>query len=98
MPRRVRQNFLPISPPSNFQVVAINRTLSLSWSANPEADLAGYKVHYSTTGYPYTSTVDVGNVTSFVLSGLPTGPYFVSVTAYDTSRDNQTDQIDGNES
>lgn len=88
----------PISPPSNFQVVAINRTLSLSWSANPEADLAGYKVHYSTTGYPYTSTVDVGNVTSFVLSGLPTGPYFVTVTAYDTSRDNQTDQIDGNES
>jgi sugar lactone lactonase YvrE len=91
----------PISPPANFQVVAVNRTLSLQWNANPEADLAGYKVHYSTTldrGYPYTTTIDVGNVTSYVLAGLSTGNYFVSITAYDSSRDNQTDLIDGNES
>jgi hypothetical protein len=94
----------PISPPSNFVVVAVNRTLSLTWNTNPEADLAGYKVHYSTTldglqgGYPYTTTIDVGNVTNYVLAGLSTGNYFVSITAYDSSRDNQTDLIDGNES
>ncbi len=96
----------PISPPSGVQVTAGNGTLSLQWNANPESDRAGYKVYYTTAGYPYTGTgaaqgaspIDVGNVTSFTLTGLPAGIYNVTITAYDTGRDNQSDQLDGNES
>ena len=97
----------PISPPAGLQVTAGTNTLTLSWVVNPESDRAGYKVYYSTTaGPPYSGTgatqgaspIDVGNVTSFTLTGLAPGTYYVTVTAYDAGRDNTNDQTDGNES
>ena len=40
----------------------------LSWNANPESDLAGYEVvTRETTAADWTSTIDVGNVTSVTL-------------------------------
>ena len=81
--------------------------LTVSWTANPETDVAGYKVYYSTTpGPPYTGTgavqgaspINVGNLTSYTLTGLAPGTYYVTVTAYDVNRDNVNDQTDGNES
>ena len=62
---------------------------TLTWNANTEADLAGYKVYYSIS--PITSTVgitfvDVGNVTIHTFQTLvDSRPYFFRVTAYDTS-------------
>jgi len=61
-------------------------------AANPESDIAGYKVHYDTdaAGYPYVNSTDVGNLTSHTLSSLNTGTtYYTAVSAYDS---------DGNES
>jgi hypothetical protein len=41
---------------------------SLSWTANPEADLAGYEVVMrETTSSDWTSAIDVGNVTAVTL-------------------------------
>lgn len=66
---------------------------NLSWNANSESDLSGYKVYYGTSprtgscppgGYP--NNVSVGNVTSYILSNLTDGQtYYFSITAYDAS-------------
>jgi hypothetical protein len=57
----------------------------VTWAANGEADLAGYKVYVGTTSGVYTRTIDAGKVTSYAIT-LPKGvTYFFSVTAYDNS-------------
>jgi len=87
----------PISPPTDLTATAGDSDINLSWSANPETDLAGYKVYYDTdSGYPYDGTganegdseIDVGDTTSYQLSGLINGvKYYVAITAYDTTGD-----------
>ena len=82
----------PPSPPQNVATQTGSTSIQLSWNANPESDIAGYKVYYDTdqAGYPYATSVDAGDVTSHTLSGLNTGTtYYLAVTAYDS---------DGNES
>ncbi len=70
----------------SFQVAAATPAqAALAWDANTETDLAGYKVYYGTTSGQYASVVDVGNQTSYTLTGLQAGlTYFISATAYDT--------------
>ena len=59
-------------------------TVTLSWSANPEPDIAGYKVHYGTTQGTYMTHLNVGNYTGCVVSGLSAGKtYYFVATAYD---------------
>jgi hypothetical protein len=59
---------------------------TIGWNANPESDLAGYRVYHGTTSGVYTEFVDVGNVLTYQWNGLLPGftHYFV-VRAYDTS-------------
>lgn len=82
----------PISPPAGSNIVASTGQISLNWSANTEPDIAGYKVYWGTTNdYPYANSVDVGNVTSYTITGLPAGTYFANLTAYDISADTVAD-------
>ena len=89
----------PITPVSNVAKYLANDRIILTWSANTESDIAGYKVYYGGyTGYSYTTSVDVGNVLTYT---LPAGVGInddIAVTAYDTSKDGTDDQFDGNES
>ncbi len=73
---------------------AWGKTVTLSWDASPSA-VTGYKIYYDTsssapldgTGADEgSSPVDVGNVLTYVIHGLPddTDHYF-AVTAYDLS-------------
>jgi hypothetical protein len=96
----------PLTPPTGLAVVRGGGTASVTWNRNPESDVAGYRVWYGPPGdYSYSGTgaaqgpspIDVGNVTSIQLTGLPADTV-ITVTAYDTARDGVTDQIDGNES
>jgi PKD repeat protein len=67
--------------------------VNLSWTApttnangTPLKDLAGYKVYYGLASRSYSSDVDVGNRTTYTVSGLAGGKrYYFAVTAYDTS-------------
>jgi hypothetical protein len=72
---------------------AATKNATLSWSqpltnadGTPLDDLAGYKLYYGTTSGNYTTSIDVGNVTTFVTPNLTWGVvYYFSLTAYDTS-------------
>jgi fibronectin type 3 domain-containing protein len=67
-------------------------SLELSWSANTESDLAGYVVSYGNTSSNYTSSVDVGKVTSYEINNVTTGKtYYVTLTAYDKSGNESAD-------
>ena len=61
--------------------------IPVSWNANEEADLAGYKVYYGTGTGVYETTIDVENITSYIVTLNPEikTEYFFAVTAYDTS-------------
>lgn len=73
--------------------LAFAGTANLSWNANTEPDLAGYKIYYGTSPRTgscpaggYSTNINVGNVTNYALSGLTDGQtYYFSITAIDTS-------------
>jgi|GEM_PF-4877365 len=77
----------PPAPPTGLVVDDIGGSfVSLSWEDSPLADLAGYRVYYEpdTTGHPYESVVDVGNINHCDVHGLePETQYCFSVTCYD---------------
>ena len=88
----------PISPPQNVTISASPGGVKLSWDANLEGDIAGYKVYFSNhTGYSFTNSLDVGNVNQVNLNGLSLSDT-IAVTAYDGDIDGTNDQTDGNES
>ena len=63
---------------------------TLAWNApttnadgTPLTNLAGYKIHYGTVSGSYTTTLVIGNVTSYTIA-LPPGTYYFTLTAFDT--------------
>ena len=63
--------------------VPLSFAVTLAWDANPEPDLGGYKLHYGYAPGDYNTTIDVGNVTQYEVTGLALGQgYYFSATAY----------------
>ncbi len=61
-------------------------TAKVSWDANTEADLAGYKIYWGTVPGNYTNSISVGKVTTLTLSNLVAGvTYYIAATAYNSS-------------
>jgi VCBS repeat-containing protein len=88
----------PISPPSNVIKTVSGSDVVLSWSANEESDIAGYKLYYGDpSGYSYSTVIDLGNVTTYTVTGGDIATEY-SITAYDSSLDGIDDIVDGNES
>jgi hypothetical protein len=74
-----------VPPPPPPPIPPVNGVATVTWTANSEADLAGYKLYVGTTSGVYTRTIDAGNATAYAIT-LPKGvTYFFSVTAYDRS-------------
>jgi len=88
----------PISPPANVTKVESGGNIILTWDANLESDVAGYKIHYGDfTGYSYTTNTDLGNVTTYTLSGVSIDSS-IAITAYDGNIDGTDDQVEGYQS
>ena len=66
--------------------VAFAQTVKVKWQPNTEEDLAGYQVYYGKQSQNYSTSINVGNVVEYPVSGLEMEtPYFFVVTAYDQS-------------
>ena len=60
-------------------------TISMQWNPVPDGDLAGYRIYYGNVSGNYDQSVDVGNVTSYTLTGLADCTmWYAAVKAYDT--------------
>ncbi len=60
--------------------------VSLTWNANPEPDVAGYKVHFGTQRGVYSNVIDVpGNTATALPQMLMGSTYYVAVSAYNTA-------------
>jgi hypothetical protein len=65
--------------------VTLARAVTLSWNANTESNITGYRLYYGTADAPYSSMLEVSGTTA-TLSGLQNGAtYTFAVTAYDTT-------------
>jgi len=81
------------SPGSPGGLGSSGGTVSLAWDrpttnadGSPLTDLAGYKIYYGTASGTYGYSIDVGNVTTYTLTGLAQGQtYYIAAAAYDTS-------------
>lgn len=62
-------------------------SVTLTWNANAESDLAGYKVYRATASGAYGAPIAslASGTTQYVSSGLAVGTYFFVVTAFDQS-------------
>jgi hypothetical protein len=76
----------PKSIPVTMTVGTPTASVTASWSANTESDIAGYKVYYGKSSGSYTNSINVGNVTTHTITGLSTGrTYYIAISAFDKS-------------
>ena len=69
----------------SFGKLAFSASVTLAWNPNSESNLAGYKIQYGTAPGVHPTTIDVGNQTTYTVSGLGPGTYYFVVLAYNTS-------------
>jgi len=73
------------SAPQNLTAVAGNGNVTLTWQ--PPADnggspITGYKIYYGTSAGNYTTSITVGNITSYTITNLTNGQkYYFAVSA-----------------
>jgi len=79
----------PSTPPSTPPPTPSTGSLTLTWRANGEPDLAGYKIYVGTASGTYNSPGSpfiIGKVTSYTVANLPNGQtYFIAMSAYDSA-------------
>ncbi|MEW6185745.1 MAG: fibronectin type III domain-containing protein [Thermodesulfobacteriota bacterium] len=57
--------------------------VKLAWDPNTESDLAGYAIYYGMQSGNYQWKIDVGDITTYTLTGLKPGiTYYIAATAY----------------
>ncbi len=68
-----------------FACLSFAGNIPLIWTASTSAGITGYKIYYGPTTGNYPNVRTIGNVTSYTLTGLPDGTYFIAATAFDAS-------------
>ncbi len=81
---RLRVTPIAVEAPTNVRIVAANQAaaIGLAWDASPTPGVTGYRILYGLVGSGFTGSLDVGAVTSAVVSGLaPALSYQLTVVA-----------------
>ena len=66
-----------------FPTYVHGRDIQLAWNANTEPDIAGYKIYYGFSSRQYSTVINVGNQTTYTLTGLDDiKTYYIAATAY----------------
>ncbi len=87
----------PVSAPSGFVKQIVEGSVRLSWRANPESDLLGYRVFYGEfSHYSFSDSTELLTDTVFFLPEDTTGT--IGIAAYDQDYNKNKDQSDGNKS
>jgi hypothetical protein len=68
----------------SFTVTPTAVVVTATWDANTEADLAGYVIAYGTQTGVYSTTVDVGNFTTWQVTLTSGVRYYFAIKAYNT--------------
>ena len=69
-------------------LLSYGQTIQITWDANPEPDISGYRLHYSTNSLipPFSFTNTVGSTTLTSTIPVVSGPlYAITATAFNTS-------------
>jgi hypothetical protein len=75
-----------------FSGTTAHAQVTLNWTASASSNVAGYNLYYGTTSANLTGGINVGNVTSYAMTGLSPGTtYYFAATAYDASGDQSGD-------
>jgi fibronectin type 3 domain-containing protein len=96
--KRVRSIlFLIVAFIAFFPVQGFAASLRVSWNANGETDLAGYKLYYGTQSNTYGQPIVVGSATTYTLNNVQNGStYYVAVSAYDSAGNESTRSTEQN--
>jgi hypothetical protein len=81
-----------------FATPGFAEIIRLTWNANTEPNLSGYRLSYGTSSGNHPTTVDVGNQTTAQVSGLVPGQrYYFVVRAYasDGSQSGPSNEVSG---
>lgn len=74
-------------------IINNNYDVEVSWQANTESDLAGYKIYYGLESGNYLYTINVNNVTEYIIKLSCGYIYYFAMTAYDIA-ENESDFSD----
>ncbi len=92
--RRSSSALINVAPAVMFVVILVllatqtahSAQVTLEWDPIATEGVTGYKLYYGTTSGNYEFTADVGNQTSYTLTGLDdSGSYYFVATAYDAN-------------
>lgn len=69
--------------------------VTLSWDPKTDAGLSGYKLYYGTASRTYSTQINAGNITTYTVTGLGSGTYYIisqlqPITHLGQKRDIQT--------
>ena len=80
---------LILLPPTGIMSTPGDTTIGLSWTASEGA--AGYYLYYGQSSGSYNSPIDIGNNTSYQLTGLSNNTtYYIALTTYDNQNNEST--------
>lgn len=76
---------IPVSLTISQPTATTAGSASLSWAANTEPDLAGYKIHVGTQPGIYNPPIALGTATTYTATNLTSGKtYYFCVSAFDS--------------
>ena len=77
---------IPVSLTLNQPTATTTGSAGLSWTANTEPDLAGYKVYIGTQSGLYNPPITLGTATTYSATNLASGKtYYFCVSAFDSA-------------